>query len=95
MIHSLKTNKRSFATHEKGKRSFEIRKGDRPYKIGDYLALNEWNGTEYTGRSILYKVVNVIDDSSMCKDDYVVLGIVPCKIKSIDVLTKRVVKVYE
>lgn len=35
-----------------GSKRFELRKDDRNYQVGDYIWLCEWDGTEYTGRSI-------------------------------------------
>ena len=35
-----------------GSKRFELRKDDRDYQVGDYIWLCEWDGTEYTGRSI-------------------------------------------
>lgn len=34
------------------KKTFEIRKNDKNYKVGDILYLREWTGEEYTGRKI-------------------------------------------
>lgn len=82
MIHELKIEYQYFDAITEGKKTFEIRKNDRNYKVGDYLALNELDDTreEYTGRSLLVKVIYIVDDERYCKKDYVVMGIVPCNI---------------
>ena len=33
-------------------KTFEIRKNDRNYKVGDWLLLKEWDGQKYTGRTL-------------------------------------------
>ena len=43
MIHALKILPEFFKAMTAGTKSFEVRKNDRPYHTGDYVALNEWN----------------------------------------------------
>lgn len=43
MIHELKTLPEYFADVILGKKTFEVRKYDRPFHIGDLLALNEFD----------------------------------------------------
>lgn len=59
--HSLKTWPDPFAALERGEKSFEFRKNDRDYMVGDQLVLNEWNPLtgDYTER-ILYRTVTYI-----------------------------------
>lgn len=84
MIHALKTKPKYFEELVAGVKKFEVRKNDRPYKIGDYVALNEWNGEQYTGKCILQKIVYILSDSEYCKEGYVVLGVEPCVIGEIE-----------
>lgn len=42
MIHALKILPEFFKAMAAGTKSFEVRKNDRPYHTGDYVALNEW-----------------------------------------------------
>lgn len=58
-----------------------MRKNDRPYNIGDYVALNEWSGEVYTGRCTLHKIVYVLSNAEYCKEGYVILGLEPCVIR--------------
>lgn len=80
MLHALKTLPQFFEASAEGIKSFEVRKNDRPYQPGDYVALNEWNGEQYTGRFTLHKIVYILSDPEYCKQGYVVLGLDPCRI---------------
>lgn len=42
MIHAVKCYSEFFEELMSGEKSFEVRKGDRPYEVGDYLAVNEF-----------------------------------------------------
>lgn len=76
MIHSLKTEPKYFEAVLSGKKTFELRKNDRDFRVGDYLALNEWDG-HYTGSTILVKIVWAMNpnDIMTCQGDYVILSI--------------------
>ena len=50
MIHELKILPEYFEAVAGGAKSFELRKDDRGFTVGDEIILKEWNGTEYTGR---------------------------------------------
>ncbi len=82
MIHALKTTRGYFEDSAAGIKSFEVRKNDRPYSLGDYVALNEVSGGEYTGRCTLHKIVYILHDIEYCKDGYVILGLKPCAIRT-------------
>lgn len=86
MVHQLKCASNYFADVVSGKKTFEVRKNDRNFHVGDYLALNEL--TEHkcnakgehkeTGRSALFHVHYILDDPAYCKEGYVILGIEAC-----------------
>jgi len=100
MIHALKTAPVFFEASVAGLKGFEVRKNDRPYNTGDYVALNEWNGEGYTGRCTLHKIVYILSDPEYCKEGYVVLGLEPCAIRTRGglqepILCERGVPVYE
>lgn len=80
MIHELKLLPRYFADVLSGKKTFEIRKNDRPFSEDDLLALNEYDADNkyYTGNSCLVYVDYILDDANYCKDGYVVMSIKPC-----------------
>ena len=52
MIHELKTWPGPFEAVRAGRKTFEWRKADRPFEIGDQVRLLEWDPIDerYTGR---------------------------------------------
>ena len=50
MIHQLKILPKFFEKVISGEKTFEVRENDRNFKVGDYLALNEFANGDYTGR---------------------------------------------
>jgi hypothetical protein len=80
MIHELKILPNFFADVISGKKTFEIRKFDRPFHKGDMLALNEYDAERkcYTGNSCLVYIDYILDDKEYCKQGYVVMAIKPC-----------------
>lgn len=59
----------------KGIKTCELRKDDSDYCVGDVLILREWNGTEYTGRSVDVKITYILRDLPEfgLKDGYAIL----------------------
>lgn len=47
MIHSVKCSPEYFSALKSGIKTFEVRKKDRPYQIGDFLAVNEFAPFDY------------------------------------------------
>lgn len=80
MIHELKTAPEYFKEVISGKKTFEIRKNDRPFHVGDLLALNEYDGKNkrYTGNSCLVCIDYILSDAEYCKAGHVVMSIKPC-----------------
>lgn len=83
IIHALKIDPNYFDDVVQGRKTFEIRKNDRGFKKGDYLALNELDDTrtEYSGRSVLARITYIVDDERFCKEGFVVMGISVCTVK--------------
>lgn len=77
MIHALKTLPEYFEAVRKGDKTFELRENDRDFRVGDYLALNEWDGEKYTGRALLAKITYMLDpnDIMACVGGFVILGL--------------------
>lgn len=75
MTHVLKIYPEFFDDVKFGRKTFEVRKFDRNYKLGDVLVLKDYDGFNYSGRFVFVRVVYVLDDPSFCKEGYVILGI--------------------
>ena len=80
MIHELKILPEFFADVITGKKTFEVRKLDRPFHVGDLLALNEFDPKTkcYTGNSCLVYIDYILSDNEYCKNGYAVMSIKPC-----------------
>lgn len=82
MIHELKTRTEYFKSVISGAKPFEIRKNDRDFKVGDFVALNEFdNKSGYTGESALFEITYVMTDTEYVKEGFAVLGIRRCYIQ--------------
>lgn len=77
MIHALKTQPEYFEEVRSGRKQFELRENDRDFHVGDYLALNEWDGNRYTGRTELVRVTYMLNpnDVMTCQGGFAVLSI--------------------
>lgn len=84
MIHELKCFPEYFQDIIDGKKTFEIRLHDRPYQVGDLLALNEYlpDTDSYTDRSCVVIIDYMLNDATYCKTGFVVLGIKACVVTS-------------
>lgn len=80
MIHELKLYLDFFEEVISGEKSFEIRKNDRQFRVGDMLALNEYDGNRYTGRSCLVYVDYIMNSPEYVKEGMVVMSIKPCTV---------------
>jgi hypothetical protein len=80
-IHGLKLDARYFEEAADCTKTFEIRKNDRDFHIGDVLELREWiqgiDAGRYTGE-VCYKIITyILDDPAYLRDGYVCLGVMP------------------
>ena len=78
MIHELKELPLYFDAVANGSKTFELRRGDRDFHIGDFIALNEWTERDgYTGRALLARITYMlyIDRIIGANTGYVVLSI--------------------
>lgn len=73
MSHELKTLPSFFEAVVSKRKSFEIRKNDRNFQVGDVLLLKEWDGESYTG-SQQYAEVTYLTDHKQ-KAGFVVMSI--------------------
>ena len=74
-VHELKILPQYFEEVINENKTFEVRKNDRNYRVGDYLHLREWRYGNYTGRETMVKVTYLLDDPNYCKEGFVILGI--------------------
>ncbi|MEK5056036.1 ASCH/PUA domain-containing protein [Niallia sp. FSL K6-0212] len=75
VMHHLKIQPEYFDSVSKETKSFEIRKNDRNYKVGDVLLLQEYLPSEakFTGRVLDRKITYITD--YVQQEGYVVMGI--------------------
>jgi len=76
MNHELKLLSKYFLDVADGKKSFELRKDDRDYKVGDTLKLKEWTGKQFTGSYSTRLITYVLRDCPQygLKKGFVILG---------------------
>ncbi|MFP7277315.1 DUF3850 domain-containing protein [Bacillus paralicheniformis] len=74
MVHSLKIKQEFFAPVIQKIKTFEIRKNDRNFCIGDQIILNEWNEdiNRFTGRKIKGEITYITDYEQ--KENYIVFS---------------------
>lgn len=77
MLHELKIKNEYFEAVQAGIKNFEIRKADRPFRIGDKLLLREWYHGNYTGREIKRKICYIYkgDGTFGLSEEYWILGL--------------------
>ncbi len=76
--HELKIHPKYFKAVVSGRKTFEIRRNDRNFKVGDRIELKEYSKeTGYTGKSALFDITYVMTDNEFVKKGFAVLGIKP------------------
>lgn len=77
MIHTLKTIPPFFDHVRNGDKTFELRKNDRPFKVGDTLVLQEYDPTkdEFTGCEEKRRITYILVDWTGLDRDFVILGL--------------------
>lgn len=73
--HKLKLAKMFFEDVRLGRKSFELRKNDRDYQIGDILELREMDNGELTGRAIEKEITYILEGFAGLKEDYCILAL--------------------
>lgn len=78
VVHELKTAPGPFRDVRVGLKTYEVRKNDRGFAVGDFLLLREYDGVVYGGGIALARVVHMTDHRGPAPlpDGVVVLGIV-------------------
>ncbi|EAE3145193.1 TPA: DUF3850 domain-containing protein [Listeria monocytogenes] len=72
-VHELKILPEYYEDIVAGRKTFEIRKNDRDFQVGDYLILKEFKDGNHTGWKITVEVTYITDYEQ--KENYVVMGI--------------------
>lgn len=82
MRHELKILPKYFDAVEQGIKTFEVRKNDRGFAVGDTLWLREYDydaglveADRYTSRSCSATVRYILEGEEYCPEGYVILGI--------------------
>ena len=78
MTHTLKILPQFYRAVLEERKTFEVRKNDRPFTYGDFVILQEYDPLcpgGYTGRVWHGVITYVLDDVSYCKKGYVIFGI--------------------
>lgn len=75
MVHNLKILPMYFEEVRLGNKTFELRKNDRHYNIGDTLILKEFDGNNYTKRELTREITYILQGGNYGLDkDYCILG---------------------
>ena len=67
-----------FSKVQDGTKTFELRKDDSDYEVGDILILEEWD-EEYTGRELTRTITYILRNCPQygLSDGYCILGLQP------------------
>lgn len=78
-VHYLKTWPEYYKAVIEGRKRFELRRADRPFRVGDLVCLKEYRGDidEFSGRYTVRRITYIMegDGSFALRDGYCVLGI--------------------
>lgn len=76
-VHELKCLPEYYEAALLGKKSFELRKDDRKFKVGDLVLLREYDNGYYTGRTLGYRTIVYIlrnCEEHGLKEGYCIIG---------------------
>lgn len=74
-VHFVKTEKEYYRFAIEHVKTFEVRKNDRDYKVGDLLCLAEIDNGKKTGLHHYFLITYILNDTRFVKDGFVILGI--------------------
>lgn len=74
-VHSVRLATMYFDDVARGKKTFELRKNDRGYRVGDALDLMEFDEGRYTGRTIRADITYMLEEYTGLEEGYCILGI--------------------
>ena len=77
--HELKIHSIYFEAVKAGTKTFELRRNDRNYQVGDQLILQEWEASteQYSGDELYMEVTYILEGGFGLKKGYCVLSIKP------------------
>lgn len=75
VMHEIKIASVYYDDVAEGRKTFELRKNDRDYKIGDELVMKEYKDGEETGREINAMIDYILEDYTGLTEGYCILGI--------------------
>lgn len=77
MTHALKTWPENFAALLKGDRTFDVRKADRPFAVGDTVIFQEYDPTakQYTGQEIKRRISHLAGNELHIKSNFLGLSL--------------------
>ena len=73
-VHNLKIKPQYFKDVVSGIKTFEVRKNDRNFKVGDLMVLETYGNEKFTGGFVNTEITYILDDPKYCKKGYVILG---------------------
>lgn len=73
--HKIKIAPMYFEDLLRGIKTFELRKNDRDFKVGDTLILGEFRDGDYTGKEIKTEITYLLQDYTGLIEGYCILGI--------------------
>ena len=73
-VHNLKIKPQYFWDIVCDIKTFEVRKNDRNFEVGDIITLRKFENDKFTGKSINVEIIYILNDKEYCKEGYVVLG---------------------
>ena len=83
ITHNLKTLPKYFKAAISGAKTFEVRKDDRDFQVGDILQLQKYDNGQYLKDIFKTKITYVLgrndDEKQFVKTGYVILGMEPYK----------------
>lgn len=83
-VHQIRLAKIYFDDVANGIKTFELRKNDRGYKVGDILEMMEFSDGKNTGRTVKVKVTYMLEDYTGIEDGYCIMGTKVMSVAGID-----------
>lgn len=86
MRHSLKIASEFYRQVVSNEKTFEVRKNDRGFKVGDILELNEYVDGETTGRTVFRKVTSILEGYPGIEPVFCIMSIAPIETEEHDLV---------